>query len=145
MLTEDISITLKHAKRNKTVDSLTVMVYRVDMAVAIRDASEVFGWTEAELIGSTEEPRSDGMIYVLHFERAYHHAKHYIGIALDGNVNRRAFEHVTGIGSPLVKAVVEAGIEVYLTLTVPGDRKLERKMHNRHGTNVCPRCKPVSK
>jgi hypothetical protein len=140
---------LKHAKQNKTVDSLTVWVYCIGMGTSARtkilDASAVFGWTEAELAYRPEEPQSESVIYVLHFERAYHHAKHYIGIALDGDVNRRAFEHVTGVGSPLVKAVVGAGIEVFLTLTVNGDRGTERRMHNRHGTEVCPKCNPTNK
>jgi hypothetical protein len=26
-------------------------------------------------------------------------------------------------------------------LSLPGDRGLERRMHNRHGTRVCPRCR----
>jgi hypothetical protein len=26
-------------------------------------------------------------------------------------------------------------------LSLPGDRGLERRFHNRHGTRVCPRCR----
>lgn len=81
------------------------------------------------------------MVYLLHFARPYHHARHYIGVALDGDAHRRLAEHLTGHGSPLVRAVVAAGIRVELVFTVPGDRALERKLHNRHGTRVCPRCK----
>ena len=80
------------------------------------------------------------VVYLLHFERPYWHARHYLGIALDGDPQRRLQEHLSGQGSPLVRAVVAAGIGVDLVLTMPGDRALERRWHNRHGTRVCPRC-----
>ena len=79
-------------------------------------------------------------VYLLCFARPYWHARHYIGVALDGDVQRRFAEHLAGQGSPLVRAVVAAGIRVDLVLSVPGDRGLERRWHNRHGTRVCPRC-----
>ena len=44
-------------------------------------------------------------------------------------------------GSPLVAAAVAAGRAIDLVLSVRGDRGLERKWHNRHGTRNCPRCK----
>lgn len=80
-------------------------------------------------------------VYVLHFGRAYHHARHYVGIALDGDVHRRFVEHLYGHGSPLVRAVVAAGIDVQVVLDVPGDRGLERRMHNRHRSRLCPICR----
>ena len=81
------------------------------------------------------------VVYLLHFERPYWHARHYLGIALDGDPQRRLHAHLSGQGSPLVRAVVAAGIRVDLVLTAPGDRALERRWHNAHGTRVCPRCK----
>src|SRR5919199_1847428 len=64
--------------------------------------------------------RSDrAVVYVLCFERPFHGAngrhpgaRHYIGIAPDGDVQRRLAEHLSGHGSPLVRAVVAAGIGV---------------------------------
>jgi len=50
-------------------------------------------------------------------------------------------EHLAGQGSPLIRAAVAAGRAIDLVLSVPGDRKLERKLHNAHGTRVCPRCR----
>jgi hypothetical protein len=35
---------------------------------------------------------------VLHFEPAYHHARHYIGWAVD--IDARLAEHIAGAGSP---------------------------------------------
>ena len=84
---------------------------------------------------------AEARVYLLHFGRRYHHARHYVGIAQDGDVQRRLAEHLAGHGSPLVRAVVAAGIGVDLVLSMPGDRTLERRWHNRHGTRVCPRCK----
>ena len=82
-------------------------------------------------------------MYLLHFERPYHHARHYVGVALDGDAQRRLEEHLSGHGSPLVRAVVAAGIRVDLVLTASGDRGLERRWHNRHGHGaaLCPRCR----
>jgi len=72
-------------------------------------------------------------VYLLHFERPLAHARLYVGVALDGDVQRRLAEHLAGRGSPLVRAVVAAGIGVDLVLSVPGDRGPERRWHNRHG------------
>jgi hypothetical protein len=50
-------------------------------------------------------------------------------------------------GSPLVCAAVRAGIEVRLVQVWPdADRRFERKLHNRHGSQLCPRpgCLAVS-
>src|SRR5438270_7808545 len=82
-----------------------------------------------------------GSVYLLCFDRPYHHARHYVGWTIDTDPARRFAEHLAGQGSPLVRAVVAAGIAVRLVLTVPGDRGLERRWHNRHGTRVCPRCR----
>jgi hypothetical protein len=82
-----------------------------------------------------------GRVYLLCIQPAYFHARHYIGIALDGDVRRRVAEHLAGAGSPLIRAAVAAGRTVDLVLSVPGDRGLERRWHNRHGTRVCPRCR----
>jgi len=80
--------------------------------------------------------------YLFHLEPPYHHARHYVGIALDGNVPRRLRQHISGQGSPLIRAAVAAGCQVRVVLDVPGDRGLERRWHNAHGTRVCPECKP---
>jgi hypothetical protein len=85
-----------------------------------------------------------GAIYVLCFGgRRYHHAGHYVGWAADGDAQRRLQEHLSGKGSPLVRAVVAAGLPVDLVLSRPGTRVDERRLHNRHGTRVCPRCAPA--
>jgi hypothetical protein len=85
-----------------------------------------------------------GTVYLLHFGRPYHHARHYVGFA--GNLNRRLREHRRGIGSPLVYAVVQAGIEVFVArLWENVTRGFERRLHRirgaRRGSRFrCPIC-----
>jgi hypothetical protein len=90
---------------------------------------------------ATTAAAPEPVVYLLHFDRPLAHARHYVGIALDGDPVRRLAEHLAGHGSPLVRAVVEAGIAVDLVLSMPGDRGLERRMHHRHGSRLCPVCK----
>jgi hypothetical protein len=89
-----------------------------------------------------------GVVYCLHFARPFHGAngrhigaQHYVGFAADGDAARRLREHVSGQGSPLVRAVVRAGITVEIAAVVPGDRTLERRWHVRHGSRLCPLCR----
>jgi len=81
-----------------------------------------------------------GTVYALHLEPPLHHAAHYIGWTVDSDPARRIAEHLAGTGSPLIRAAVAAGRTVALVLSVAGDRGLERRWHNRHGTRVCPCC-----
>ena len=77
--------------------------------------------------------------YVIHFDQPYKHAAHYTGFAED--VEPRFNAHLHGRGARLTQVVREAGIGMILARVWPdGDRKLERKLKNRHGTRVCPIC-----
>src|ERR1022692_3195850 len=49
-----------------------------------------------------------GTVYLIHFDRPYKHARHYIGWALD--VRRRLTEHAAGRGAHLLAVVKAAGI-----------------------------------
>lgn len=83
-----------------------------------------------------------GTIYVLHFEPAYEHAKHYIGYTTKGG-EARADEHVGGRGSPLVRAATARGCTVTLAAEFPGTPTDERKLKNRkNARSICPRCRP---
>lgn len=82
------------------------------------------------------------MVYLLHFERPYFHARHYIGFTDD--LDRRLHQHLNGHekGSPLVRAVLKAGITVQLAATFEGGKDLEKKMKSRHNAaHFCPICK----
>ena len=81
------------------------------------------------------------MLYLLHFDRPFHHAKHYLGFAND--LDARVKRHFSGHGSKLMKAVIAAGIKVEVARTWEnGDRNLERKLHNQNnGPRLCPICR----
>ena len=58
------------------------------------------------------------------------------------DLEARIGRHFDGHGSPLVRAAIEAGCKVVVAkIWQDGDRRLERKLHNRHGTKLCPICK----
>jgi len=118
----------------------------------IRDAADEWGFTADELstertgeptiLGMRQHHHATSRVYVLHFDPPFRHARHYIGIAHDGNVLRRLHEHLRGRGSGLVLAAYVSGCRVTVTVDMPGDLGLERRLHNRHGTRVCPVCVP---
>lgn len=82
-----------------------------------------------------------GTVYLLHFDRPYRHAAHYIGWTQD--LEARLREHQCGTGARLVEVAVNAGISFELARTWPGDRFLERRIKNlKSGRSVCPICAP---
>ena len=82
-----------------------------------------------------------GVIYLLHFERSYHHARHYLGYTDD--LEGRLAGHRAGRGSPLVAAAVRDGIDFVLAATWPGDRHHERRLHRYRNSprRLCPICR----
>ena len=80
------------------------------------------------------------MIYLLHFDRPYRHARHYLGYAR--RLAPRLARHMEGRGARLMAAVSRAGIGVTVARTWPeGDRTLERQLHNRNNNpKLCPVC-----
>ncbi len=84
-----------------------------------------------------------GVIYILHFDDAYHKAKHYVGFCEEHNLDKRIQTHFDGNGSPLVHAAISSGIEVTVARTFPGGtRDQERWIKNQKGTpHFCPKCK----
>lgn len=83
------------------------------------------------------------MIYILHFDPAYEHAKHYIGFTTR-TPEERVQEHGGHQGSPLVRAAKAAGSTVTLVSEFPGTRADERDLKDRKNTRgLCPRCKPT--
>lgn len=82
-----------------------------------------------------------GTVYVLHFEPAYRHARHYVGWTA-GDVDARLATHLQGAGSPLLRAAVRAGVDVQLAATYRGSRHLERRLKRWHNTGqFCPTCR----
>ena len=90
-----------------------------------------------------------GTLYLLHFERPWRHAAHYLGWT-ERPLEERLAEHLKGKphGSPLVAIAAEqAGISSveelrrWVVTTKRGDRYEERRLKRRGGhRRVCPRC-----
>lgn len=77
--------------------------------------------------------------YLIHFLEPYHHAKHYLGWSPE--VQARINAHLHGKGARLTEVVHAAGIGmVWVRVWEDGDRKLERKLKNRHSPQLCPIC-----
>jgi predicted GIY-YIG superfamily endonuclease len=81
-----------------------------------------------------------GTIYLLHFDRPYRHARHYLGWAKD--LQARLAEHERGTGARLLQVVKDAGISWHLARTWDGDRYRERQLKKQGGrSRMCPTCK----
>lgn len=61
------------------------------------------------------------MIYILHFDRPYKHARHYTGFAETAEtLQKRLDQHLAGRGSRLVQVVTDEGIGfVEIPVNVP--------------------------
>ena len=85
------------------------------------------------------------MVYLLHFDRRYRHAGHYIGFAKsEHTLPRRIEHHRTGTGARLTQVVSAAGITFDVVRTWPdADRTFERRLKDqKHGPRLCPKCNP---
>lgn len=80
-----------------------------------------------------------GTVYLLHFDRPYKHARHYMGWAED--LQRRLDEHLAGRGARLTSVVMAHGIGWTLARTWPGTRARERQLKVMGGASRrCPLC-----
>src|SRR4051812_12502200 len=80
-----------------------------------------------------------GTIYLIHFDRPFGHATHYLGWTAD--LPARLEAHATGRGSRLMEVVTDAGITWKLARTWRGDRYRERRLKERGGkSRMCPLC-----
>ena len=85
-----------------------------------------------------------GVIYLLHFTRAYKHARHYIGWAASSrSLKTRLARHRQGQGARLIAVIIAAGIDFQLARTTVGTRADERAIKHAGGaTRYCPLCVP---
>jgi hypothetical protein len=85
-----------------------------------------------------------GTVYLIHFDRPYRHAAHYLGFVAGGesDVAARLDRHRAGDGARLMAVVTAAGIGWRLARTWPGyTRRDERKLKCRKGAGrMCPVC-----
>lgn len=86
------------------------------------------------------------MVYLIHFDRPYKHAQHYIGYT--ENLDQRIYEHeFTVNGARLLQVVREAGIGFQVVRVWPdGDRAFERRLKNmKNSRRYCPICQAKKK
>lgn len=87
------------------------------------------------------------MVYLLHFDRPYKHAKHYLGFARDGRLDERIDEHYfatpgDGKHHRLMQVIRAAGISFSVVRTWTGGRQRERQLKRQGGASrLCPECK----
>ena len=78
-------------------------------------------------------------MYLLHFDRPYKHARHYLGWASD--LEARLAAHSAGHGARLLEVIRDAGISWTLARTWSGTRTRERQLKNQGGASRrCPHC-----
>lgn len=89
-------------------------------------------------------------VYLLHFEPALAHAKHYCGYTPNG-VNERVEKHRKGAGACITRAASALGITLTVSKTWHFDDKhearlFERSLKNTHKlSRFCPICQRIAK
>ncbi len=82
------------------------------------------------------------MVYLLHFNQPYRHARHYIGFTEEENLEERLAWHKKGNGARLLHVIKEAGISFQLARTWDGERDLEHRLKKRKNSkSLCPICR----
>ncbi|HUC23937.1 MAG TPA: hypothetical protein VMA73_14610 [Streptosporangiaceae bacterium] len=82
-----------------------------------------------------------GIVYLLHFDQPYQHARHYTGFTDD--LLDRLDRHARGHGARLMNVISAAGIGFVLVRTREGTRDIERAIKNGGGAvRYCPACTP---
>lgn len=99
-----------------------------DLALAVLEAAD-----------AAAEIAEQGVVYLLHFDRPYRHARHYTGWTR--NLTQRLARHANGGGARLIAVITQAGIGFALARTWPGPRSRERALKNTGGASRrCPLC-----
>lgn len=82
------------------------------------------------------------MVYLIHFSKPFHHAKHYMGFCRPGRLEERFIQHRKGDGANIIAHVVKAKIELILVrIWTKGDRSYERRLKRRKNSpKLCPIC-----
>jgi predicted GIY-YIG superfamily endonuclease len=82
-----------------------------------------------------------GTVYLIHFEKPYKHARHYLGFSEDADA--RLVQHQNGNGARLLQVVKQAGINYNIVrLWENKDRHFERRLKNwKKSKQLCPVCK----
>ncbi len=65
-------------------------------------------------------------VYLIHFEKPFHHARHYVGFSED--LPGRIRKHRNGQGAAFMKAIGKEGISWHVSRIWNGDRTFERML-----------------
>jgi predicted GIY-YIG superfamily endonuclease len=81
-----------------------------------------------------------GVVYLLHFDEPYKHARHYLGWTQD--LEHRLARHRAGTGARLMTVLFTEGIGFQLArVWSPAYRHRERQIKNQGGlSRCCPMC-----
>lgn len=85
------------------------------------------------------------MVYLIHFDKPYKHARHYLGYVKRPDLLLKRFDrHTSGAGAKLLKVIAKEGIGFSIVRVWPdGDQTFERYLKNRKETpKLCPCCNP---
>ena len=84
-----------------------------------------------------------GKVYLLHFDKPYMHARHYLGWAK--HLEQRLEHHRAGTGANLLKVITQHGINFEVArIWENEDRNFERRLKNQGGlSRHCPICKKL--
>lgn len=75
-----------------------------------------------------------GILYILKFVPAFHHAKYYVGWCYPGGLYKRLQAHRTGRGAHITRAAIEQGHRLELIWDHPGTREDERRIKKQKNT-----------
>jgi predicted GIY-YIG superfamily endonuclease len=89
----------------------------------------------------TTAAQDASLVYLLHLDPPYKHARHYLGSTSD--LVARLEAHRAGRGARLMEVVKQAGGSFHLVRTWPGGKTREREIKDRHDMpRLCPECSP---
>ena len=100
--------------------------------------------------GAAPAGRSSGFkatVYLLHFDKPYRHAKHYVGYTALETLEQRLQRHRDGRGARLLQVCVQHGIGFQPVRTwdfksAEAAREKERRLKSSGGASrYCPNCK----
>lgn len=90
----------------------------------------------------TQSMSKTSIVYLIHFDEPYKHARHYMGSTTEANLDARLEHHRNGNGSRLMAAVSSAGISWRVVRIWVGDKNTERLMKKNGAVGkYCPVCR----
>lgn len=86
-----------------------------------------------------QEALSGFTVYLIHFDKPYKHARHYLGYSY--HLERRLQQHSMNKGARLMEVIQQAGITWHVSRTWDGGRELETALKSHHhASRLCPTC-----